>query len=284
LRSGMDALRNNRIQGLITYVLHKVWFPEVKEHLARTGKGYASVFVAPNNLTRTGTSAGFQQSVRLFPSSRYRLTFSYMSVYPDQVSNSQLSGQYQMQVWADRQIVWQKDLVTQDRERWEEQTVDLTRYLKGKTSATITLCLTRLKNGRPAWIYMGFDRLRPEGFVMDNSDFEADGSWTAFSTSPGMIPSILRFDPGRRFRVYMTVVRLYRAFDLYRQLRSEVQKPIVRDMAERWMDSIVAGKKKEAARQLKEIMHFLATEQRFPSNASLLVQCQQMVHLLQINE
>jgi hypothetical protein len=284
LRYGLDALKNRRIQGLITYVLHKVWFPEVKERLARSGAGYASVFVAPNNLTRTGTSAGFRQRIRLFPSSRYRLTFSYMSVYPDQVPLSQMTGQYQMQLRVDRQIVWQRDLVTLDRERWEEQTVDLTPYLRGKPSAWITLCLTRIKNGPPAWIYMGFDRLKPEGFTLENPDFESDGAWTAISTSPGMIPSMLRFDPGRRIRVYITVMRLYRAFDLYQRIRSEVHGPLIRDLTERWMDSMLEGKKEESVRQLEEMMHFLATERGFPSQKELLMQCREMHSLLQVQE
>lgn len=284
VRYGMDALRNQRIQGLITYVLHKVWFPEVKERLARSGTGYASVFVAPNNLTRTGTSAGFRQRVRLSPSSSYRLAFSYMSVYPDQVSLPQMTGQYQMQLWVDRQIVWRRDLVTPDRERWEVQTLDLTPYLKGKPSALITLCLTRIKNGRPAWIYMGFDQLKTEGFTLDNPDFESLEAWTAISTSPGMIPSMLQFDPGRRIRVYLTVMRLYRAFDLYHRLRSEVHSPLIRDLAERWMDSMVGGKREESVRQLEEMMRFLATERGFPSQEGLLLQCREVLHLVQVKE
>jgi hypothetical protein len=284
MRYGMEALRNNRIQGLITYVLHKVWFPEVKERLARSGTGYASVFVSPNNLTRTGTSAGFRQRIRLSPASRYRFKFSYMSVYPDQVPLSQMIGQYQMQLWVDRQLVWRRDLVTQDRERWEDQTVDLTSYLRGKPSALITLCLTRIKNGHPAWIYMGFDRLKTEGFTLDNPDFESVKAWTAISTSPGMIPSMLRFDPGRRIRVYITVLRLYHAFDLYHRLRSEVHRPLIRELAERWMDSMVEGKREESIRQLEEVMRFLATERVFPSQKTLLLQCRGMLHLLQVNE
>ncbi|BCU82392.1 hypothetical protein JIR001_21750 [Polycladomyces abyssicola] len=284
VRFGMDALRNQRIKGLITYVLHKVWFPEVKERLARSGTGYASVFVSPNNLTRTGTSAGFRQRIRLSPSSRYRFKFSYMSVYPDQVPLSQMIGQYQMQLWVDRQLVWRRDLVTQDRERWEDQTVDLTSYLKGKPSALITLCLTRIKNGPPAWIYMGFDRLKTEGFTLDNPDFESVKAWTAISTSPGMIPSMLRFDSGRRIRVYITVLRLYHAFDLYHRLRSEVHRPLIRELAERWMDSMVEGKREESIRQLEEMMRFLATESEFPPQVKLLLQCREMLHLLQVNE
>lgn len=213
LSIGLDQMNNGRIQGLITYVLPKTWFPEQKERTAYSGFGYGSLFLPPGNRLPPGGMGEIKQVIHPKSSREYSLTFSHFGVYPRLL----LPGRYIKQLLIDGTVVWQKDVTAGKPQQWEREHISLTPYLKKKKEAVLTIRLLRLKNGSNSWLYTGFDHLESQGFQLKDPGFEQGKGWLYLSSHPSLIGNTHFFDPQRRLKTYLNTMLLYTANHFYLQ-------------------------------------------------------------------
>ncbi|MFC4076705.1 hypothetical protein [Salinithrix halophila] len=250
---GMDSLAEGKIQGLVTYVLQKEWFPEQKDQTAQSGYGYGCLFIPPGRTPLSGVNGELKQIIRPDGSGDYRLTFSHLDVYPHNLGK----GQYVKQVQIDGRVVWQEDVTRGRAERWERKEIDLSSALKGKKEAVLSLRLLRKRTDSSAWLYTGFDSLSSRGFTLEDPGFETGRGWTAFTNHPSIIADIIQYDPKRRLRVYLTTMILNNAFLLFDDARRTGDFPLA-DAATTLLKRVTENLNDAALQQLNDLDRLLA--------------------------
>lgn len=206
LRTGLKLVSRGKLDGVVTYVLQKEWFPESRDRLAKTGDGYGCLFVPPGAHPPAGTSGELKQVIRP-RASTHRLRFYHRVIAPARLP----VGQYRQEICIDGKRVWSQDAAVASRNGWQRVEVDLTPGLKGKSEAVLQLRLTRTRTGSSSWLFAAFDHLESEGFSLENPDFEQPMGWTAFADHPAVMGDTVVYDPRRRLRVYLQTMTLYRA-------------------------------------------------------------------------
>lgn len=212
VRHGLNMMTQDRVQGVVTYVLKKEFKPETPDDISPSGRGYFSFFVPAGAPTIAGDRAEIQQVIHPSPSSAYqKLTFSHYDTY----SNLMGAGNHYKQVLVDSQVVWEQDVATDSAETWNEVTLDLTPYLKGKRVATLTFRLCDKRGVSNFWVNVGFDHIRPIGFTLEDPDFEKGYGWTIRTSTRSMIAENLMFNPRRQAETFAAVQTAYLFYDLY---------------------------------------------------------------------
>ncbi|PTX64913.1 hypothetical protein C8P63_101133 [Melghirimyces profundicolus] len=280
MRVGLDHLRKGDIQGLITYVLQKEWFPERKDRTAYSGFGYGCLFVPPGHTPSPGDQGEIQQQIRTDGSDQYSLDLHHLSVHPRNLKK----GQYVKQVLIDDKVVWEKDVRSRRPETWEKEHLNLAPYLKGKTVAVLTLRLQRKKEGTPVWFFTGFDQLEPKGFEVTNPGFEEDAGWSYRSNHPGIIGETLVFDPKRRLRVYLTAMEMFALYHLWEDIKGSGSDPLRKD-AEQLFQSVVENRNEQSGHRLDRLIRRLESDSTLdPKQRNrILQQAKKLDHLLVIH-
>lgn len=252
MRIGLDHMRKGNLQGLITYVLQKEWFPERKDRSAHSGFGYGSLFVPPGNHPSPGGWGEWQQPIVPDGSGKYTLDFYHLSVYPWRLRN----GQYVKQVLIDGQVVWERDVHQDLTQRWKRAHIHLTPHLKGKKEAVLSLRLYRKQKGPTSWFYTGFDQLQPTGFQLANPGFEKPEGWTYRSNHPAVIGETLIFDPQRRLRVYLTTMMMYTLYRFQHEVNNS-GNPAIKKETGQLFTAIVEGRNQQALHRLNLLLERL---------------------------
>ncbi|OYD07695.1 hypothetical protein [Paludifilum halophilum] len=278
LQTGIDRLHRGHIQGLVTYVLQKEWFPEKKDRSAYAGYGYGSLFISPGTGPPSGGNGEIKQIIRPEKNETYRLAFSHFDVYPHSLSK----GEYVKQLLIDGRIVWERDVKARQPERWYREQVNLTDHLKGKKEAVLTLRLLRKKNRSKAWLYTGFDHLEPRGFRLTDPGFELNRGWFYLTSHPSVIGDTIMFDPQRRLRVYLTAMTLFTSYDLYREIQQV--HPAWKKTADRALTGVIEEERETAKAALEELVQKLINHRNLSPDRrkALLNQCRKLDHLLTI--
>lgn len=280
LRIGLDQLNKGNIQGLVTYVLQKEWFPERRDRTAYSGFGYGSLFIPPGYTPDPGGWGEIKQIIHPDRSGDYRLDFHHLSVYPRNLNK----GQYVKQVLVDQRVVWEEDVRAGQVAQWKKKTLRLTSFLHGKKEAVLTLRLLRKKAGSSTWLYTGFDQLEPMGFKVANPSFEERSEWSYLSNHPAVIGETLIFDPKRRLRVYLTTMMMYNTFHLHDQIQAS-GTPLLKKEAEPLLQSVVNGRGGEAHRRLNRLIDHLERDTTLPvsKRENWLKQAKKLGHILAVN-
>jgi hypothetical protein len=212
VRTGLYMMTQDRVQGVVTYVLRKEFEPEPSDDIAPSGKGYFSFFVPAGTPTVAGDRAEIQQVIHLSPAATsQKLIFSHYDTY----SNLPGAGYHYKQVLIDTQVVWEQDVATDSAETWTEVALDLTPYLKGKRVATLTFRLCDKRGVSNFWVNVGFDRIQPVGFTLEDPDFEKGYGWTIRTGTRSMIAENLIYNPRRQADTFAAVQTAYLFYDLY---------------------------------------------------------------------
>ncbi|MBA4494692.1 hypothetical protein ACFO25_17745 [Paenactinomyces guangxiensis] len=212
----LDNMRRGKLDGVVTYVLHKEFVPEPTDDKAFSGKGYMSFFVPSGVATNPGDAVSVTQLIRpKRTSGKYSITFRTMDEGPN------APGYHFKQVLIDDAVVWEQDVAQNTTNRqWEHVALDLTPYLTGKTKAKLTFRLYEKNGVRNYFNNVGFDRIEANGFSIENGNFEDKSSWEPSKTFPGMIGETLKYDPERRVKVFRDVKASYLTYDLYDEIIS----------------------------------------------------------------
>ncbi|MBA4542199.1 MULTISPECIES: hypothetical protein [Thermoactinomyces] len=210
VQTAAKNLRTGKLAGVITYELEKEFVQELADHKAFNGDGYMSFFVPAAVRTSAGNSVSASQIIHPDGSGKYELSFRTMAEGP------KLAGYHFRQVLVDDQVVWEQDVAQNPvNGQWDNVKLDLTPYLKGKKWAKLTIRLYEKNGVTNYWDNVGFDRFEPNGFTLENGDFEWKGGWDISSNYHGMIGEILIYDPNRRQKAFEAVEAAYVSSALY---------------------------------------------------------------------
>lgn len=192
-------LADGRITGVIAYgapvdVLNQQasW-----DYWGRSGMGRLSLSVSNFVSTVDGSFASASQTVAVDPNAAAKtLTFGLRDQYEQGLEGHQFT-----QVLVDGAVAWETDVVAGDGETWEDQTVDLTSALAGKTSAELTFRLFH-KKGVGWWpTDVGIDDVVGTGLTVSNGDFEKDADWRLDRSDGTMQPLIDIYHADRPARI-----------------------------------------------------------------------------------
>ncbi|MFD1425702.1 hypothetical protein JOD24_003072 [Kroppenstedtia sanguinis] len=259
LRTGLRQLHHGNIQGLVTYVLHKEWFPERRDHAAYSGDGYGSLFIPSGPAPAPGNKGEIRQLIRPKPSGKYELRFHHMSVYPRNLRK----GEYVKQILIGDRVVWEEDVRAGEVEKWKGESLNLTPHLRGKKETNLTLRLVRKGGKSPSWLYIGFDRLDPLGFQLTQANFEEPSGWSYHSNHPAIIGETLIYDPKRRLRVYLISMMMYQSFHLFHEISSSAPFPL-QQRADAMLQSVIAGQTQHVGHDLKLLKRTLEQTSTVP--------------------
>lgn len=225
IERSLKAMDEGRLGGIISYGTPlDEHTPPTQSNQALDGLGRLSLAAAASLSTPTDFAEA-SQTIQIDPkSARYQLTvWHYDQWGPPDFPR----GQYQKQVLIDGKVVWECDPAADVRSTWLEGSIltgpiDLTKTLKGKTSARLTLRLQATSKGRKQPIDVGFDRLSAEGFSIKNPGFESDDGWTLKDSGHALLSNIDHYDPDCPSKVFQAVSDAFGAAD---QARAESNKP-----------------------------------------------------------
>jgi hypothetical protein len=261
LKLALHRLKLKQIQGVITYLLQKEFAEEDNEDIAPSGMGYANLFASAGMKNEKESYVQWVQPVYLPPSPSFELTFWHMSTYPASAKKIAI----QKQLWINDRLVWKKPMDATPSEKWIQEKVNLTPYLKGKKQALLSLRMTVKEKDPATWAYGGFDGLQAKGFIIQNADFERrDKNWTVMSTSRGLIGDILIYDPTRRYRVYQAIKTHLTAFDLYEATVQSTDQPLLARQADHFFTCILLKQNKAALEALEKMTQKMIFDRSIP--------------------
>jgi hypothetical protein len=261
LQTALDAVRDGKMDGVVTYSLAKENLAEPEDLKAADGNGYLSFFVPAAVATRPGDHVDATQTIRSVPgqTDSYKLTFRTMDEGPN------APGYHVKQLLVDGQVVWEEDVATELTDlKWREISLDLTPYLKGKPQATLTFRLIEKNGVNNYWTNVGFDSIRTEGFELDNPEFETDANWSIERDIPRLIGEILHYDPERQAHTFHHVNTTYLTYDLFDDIRlahidEEVKTNLV-TKAENAMDYYFSEEIDNALNQLEALENTISAQ------------------------
>ncbi|MFC7440594.1 hypothetical protein [Laceyella putida] len=281
LKLALTRLKLRRLDGVVTYVLQKEFHQEEDDCIAKSGYGYANLFAPaiPADESSAGHYVEWRQRIFVQPHNQAKLAFWHISVYPPYV----VQGTYVKQVLIDNQVVWQSKITQHEANRWVPVTLDLTRVLRNKRQAILSLRLTKTKAGPAYWTYSGFDHLAATGFQLHNADFEYKGhDWNLISSTRHLLGEILLYDPGRRYRTFQAVRKLYQSYHLYEQLARWAEHPLLIRKADRLLTCILLDQTPLARDLLEEMPSLVLFDRHIPyqTKEKLIRDTHQLYHLL----
>ncbi|MRG28173.1 hypothetical protein [Laceyella tengchongensis] len=281
LKLALGRLKLQRLDGVVTYVLHKEFLQEEGDAVAKSGASYANLFApaVSSHDDAPGHYVEWRQRIYLDPRTQAKLSFWHMSVYPPNTA----AGTYTKQVLIDNRVVWQSNITSHASESWVPVTLDLTRVFRGKRQAVLSLRLTKMKKGPAPWTYSGFDCLSASGISLQNGDFEYQGNeWELISSTRNLMGEVLRYDPSRRFRTFQAVRRMYRTFRLHEDLTQWAEHPLLIRKADRLLTCILLDRLPFALHLLEELPGLVLFDRQIPYHRkeALIRDAHQLHHLL----
>lgn len=262
----LHRLKTRQIMGIVTYVLYKEASLELSEDKALRGKGYGSLFSPVNSLPK-GAYTELQQQIYINPKGPYQLDFAQ---YCSQPVHLELNS-YQTEILIDHQVVWKKSVKNKNNGKWEQNTVNLTPYLKGKTNAVLSLRLTKHRSGPSSWTINGYDNLIPKGFSLSNNHFEKNQEWTTVCNNQTMIGDIVLFDPKRRVKTFEAIKKYYAAFHIYETTLTYFGDPDLLQTADYFLRSILINQDSEARITLMEMVESIRKNKKASSEKKKLL-------------
>jgi hypothetical protein len=208
-QTALDNIHSGELAGIITYVLYKDTAPgqESSENKAVSGLGYLNLFVPGGNPTAAGHYSAASQTITPDGTGSYSLAFQSMEEGPN------VAGYHFKQLLVDGTVAWEQDTSSTDSDlKWQTVNVDLSAYLKDKSSATLTFRLFEKKGVTNFNQNASFDHLQPTGFSLTNGDFEDRSGWSLSSAAADMISDIIVYDPDRRAHAFDAVKENYTIF------------------------------------------------------------------------
>ncbi|MGO9339982.1 MAG: hypothetical protein ACLPH3_02525 [Terracidiphilus sp.] len=201
--AGLQAARQGKAQGVLTYVLDKYSSPlGASANPAEHGNGYGLVMVAgktsPGAYGELNTGMGFQPGL---PS--YALTFWHRNVAPTGIPHGALS----MQVIADHTVLWEAD-ATGGSTTWKSETVQIPAAVVGGSSHTLRFVLTNV-SGADSHFTAFFDNLQPQGFSVKDPDFENPGAWTSYRDNAAFRSIVQVFDQNQPQHLFANLSNMY---------------------------------------------------------------------------
>ncbi|WP_124727798.1 hypothetical protein [Staphylospora marina] len=250
----LERLRLDRLQGVVTYVTEKRI--QRKDAVgAVSGNAYASLF-SPARGDARRDMVEWVQRVHVKKPSSGSLSFQVFQVSPSGAPK----GAHVLQLLVDGKTVWQQDVSGLRPYAWHARTVHLGRHLQGKSQAVLSFRLVR--TGKGTWCYTGIDDLRPEGFTVNNADFElGDHGWTVVAGSRGMIGDVIYHDPNRSKRTFSVVSKYYAAFRIYK-LTSERTGPRLSASADTLLVRVLEGKHEESLNLLEKMIPLILFDKK----------------------
>jgi hypothetical protein len=203
LQIGLNYKKHGKLAGVIIYKLNKA--PH-KTACKNSNKPNVLQFgVAYNIPTKKGDYVEASQKVRLDPGvGSYRISFRQM----DSRTQSAAKRYHIKQFLIDGRVVWQKDVAKDGKKKRYKVSLNLTKYLKGKSSATIAFRLYEKRGVGNYTVKVTFGKIRTRGFHVANSDCS---DWTFKSTGPKVhrMNQCHECDPNREQKMFDAVKKLY---------------------------------------------------------------------------
>jgi hypothetical protein len=161
LQIGLNYKKHGKLAGVLTYKLRK------NPHKTTCGnlKHVLQFTVNYNTPTKAGEYVEASQKVRLNPAAdHYRISFWQQ----DGRKASSTRGYHIKQFLVNGHAVWHKD-VTGDSDKSRKVSLDLTRYLKGKSSARIAFRLYEKRGVSNFEVRVTFKKIQGHGFHVANN-------------------------------------------------------------------------------------------------------------------
>jgi hypothetical protein len=208
IATGLEYAADGRIDGVIAYGLQWDNAPTPSsDRNAMYGDGRLSL-VAPAVRVSAGNYSQASTVLTVQPDSpRYELSFWHHRAFTRRYPTR---GEYAMEVLIDSETVWESDVLDHPWLLWIQGEglqgpVDVTRYLRGKTTATLRFRLRAYADTQPVNINVGIDHLETIGFTIENPDFDTTDGWDMSATGPLPPPAVEIFAPDRPARILAAV-------------------------------------------------------------------------------
>ncbi len=261
LKLALYRIRVGQLAGVVTYLLPKKFAGDKQDHLAKSGKGYANLFVPDTPYARKNDYTEWTQKIHIKPNQHYFLSFWHLSVYPARIQNIPFAKQIRI----NDQVVWEQNINTIKSGSWKQEKIDVTSCLQEKTHATLSLRLVKHGKGTYPWNFAGFDQLTGHGFELENGDFEQVAGWVNKSSTRALLGEILLYDEKRQSRTYQTVKKHIHAYALYQSLLASAN-PHLSKKADLFLQSVLLDQNKIARHHLRELKSLLRDEKMSVDN------------------
>ncbi|MGA8941867.1 MAG: hypothetical protein WB502_04005 [Thermoactinomyces sp.] len=266
LKLALYRLRVGHLAGVITYLLPKKFAEENQDLVAKSGRGYANLFVPDTPFVKKNHYAEWTQKIYIKPRQHYFLSFWHLSVTPARYQ----SIPFVKQIRINYQVVWEQE-ISPGNPDWKQEKIDVTPYLKGKTHATLSLRLVKHRKGIYPWNFTGFDQLKGDGFEIENGDFEQDGGWVFKTATRAIVGEILFYDENREARIYQAVNKHIHAYHLYQSLLAAANPRLSR-IGDLFLQAVLLDQKKAARQYLRDLKSLLEDEEMSVTNRKELEQ------------
>jgi hypothetical protein len=201
LQIGFSYNTNGKLGGVMTYKLNKQPH-EIScknySHLLKFGLEYR----VP---TKKGDYVKASQKITLdLKAKSYQISFWQR----DDRKPSNPRGYHMKQFLVDGRVVWQKDVAEDASKKTYKVSLDLTKYLKGKSNATIAFRLYEKKGVSSYEVRTSFGGFQSKGFHVTN---ESCFSWTFSSSGNTLFPThqCHECNPDRQQKMFDAVEKVY---------------------------------------------------------------------------
>jgi hypothetical protein len=203
LQIGLNYKKHGKLAGVVTYKLKK---DPHKTTCENSNKPNVLQFgVAYNMPTPKGDYVEASQKVRLNPrAGSYRISFQQM----DSRTQSAAKRYHMKQFLVNGHVVWHKDVAKDGAKKPYKVSLDLTKYLKGKSSATIAFRLYEKRGVGNYTVKVTFGAIRSHGFHVANNDCS---NWTFKSTGSKVhrMHQCHECNPHRQQKMFDAIKKLY---------------------------------------------------------------------------
>ncbi|MBA4603120.1 hypothetical protein [Thermoactinomyces mirandus] len=267
LKLALYRMKVGHLAGVVTYLLPKKFMAEEQDRLARSGRGYANLFVPNTPFVRKNDYAEWAQKIYIKPGRHYSLSFWHLNVYPVRFQNLPFAKQ----ILINNQVVWSQRVDTTRPGVWKHEKIDLTPYLRGKTHATFSLRLIKHEKGTYPWNFAGFDQLQTDGFELENGNFEQNTDWANKSTTRALIGEILFYDEKRQAKTYQAVKKHMNAYALYLSMLRSASPDLSRQ-ADLFLQAVLLNQDQAAKQHLRELKSLLDEKALSPAERKAIEQ------------
>jgi hypothetical protein len=204
LQIGLNYRKHGKLAGVMTYKLKKDPHKTTCENSTHNVLQFGVAYGIP---TKKGDYVEASQTTKVDPNAnQYTISF-WMK---DDRHQSNPKDFHMKQFLVNGQVVWYRD-VTKDGEKRYKVSLDLTKYLRGKSSATIAFRLYEKRGVGNYTVEVTFGAIRAHGFHVVNSNCS---DWTFKSTGPHVhrMHQCHECDPHRQQKMFDAVKKLYGAW------------------------------------------------------------------------
>jgi hypothetical protein len=205
LKIGLNYKKHGKLAGVTTYNLHK------EPHKTPCNLTHFLQFsvAAADTTMKARTYAQASQKVGVDPkASNYHITFRQEDFYGRHRTGL---AHHIKQFLVDGHVVWQKDVASGASNKPMKVSFDLTKYLQGKSNATIAFRLYEKKGVSDRKILVQFAKIQAQGFTVKNADFTSRTGWKLSSTGHELHGTLKSHecDPHRLKHMFQGVKQLY---------------------------------------------------------------------------